>query len=136
MLHDIGVSVDYDDHHHHSRYLILNASLPGFDPRELALIAQMARYHRKGTPDLGELEPLMREGDEGLLRRCSAVLRLAEQLERSRDQSVRSTRMEIEQDLVRLALLADGDVSVARWGAERQRDLFEQAFGRGLELAA
>ena len=136
MLHDIGVSVDYDDHHHHSRYLILNAGLPGFDPRELALIAQMARYHRKGSPDLGELEPLMRKGDEALLRRCSAVLRLAEQLERSRDQSVRSTRMEIDGDLVRLDLLAEGDVSVARWAAERQRDLFEQAFGRGLELAA
>ena len=29
MLHDIGVAVDYDDHHKHSRYLILNAGLPG-----------------------------------------------------------------------------------------------------------
>jgi exopolyphosphatase/guanosine-5'-triphosphate,3'-diphosphate pyrophosphatase len=31
-LHDIGMSVDYDDHHKHSRYLILNAGLPGFTP--------------------------------------------------------------------------------------------------------
>ena len=30
VLHDIGVSVDYDDHHKHSRYLILNGGLPGF----------------------------------------------------------------------------------------------------------
>ena len=29
MLHDIGTAVDYDDHHKHSRYLILNAGLPG-----------------------------------------------------------------------------------------------------------
>ena len=28
MLHDIGIAVDYDDHHKHSRYLILNAGLP------------------------------------------------------------------------------------------------------------
>ena len=48
MLHDIGMAVDYDDHHKHSRYLILNAGLPGFSPRETALIGQMARYHRKG----------------------------------------------------------------------------------------
>ena len=48
MLHDIGTAVDYDDHHKHSRYLILNAGLPGFSPRETALIGQMARYHRKG----------------------------------------------------------------------------------------
>ena len=32
MLHDIGTAVDYDDHHKHSRYLILNAGLPGFTP--------------------------------------------------------------------------------------------------------
>ena len=50
MLHDIGTAVDYDDHHKHSRYLILNAGLPGFSPREVALIGQAARYHRKGNP--------------------------------------------------------------------------------------
>ena len=50
MLHDIGTAVDYDDHHKHSRYLILNAGLPGFSPRETGLIGQMARYHRKGSP--------------------------------------------------------------------------------------
>ena len=32
MLHDIGVAVDYDDHHKHSRYLILSAGLPGLQP--------------------------------------------------------------------------------------------------------
>jgi exopolyphosphatase/guanosine-5'-triphosphate,3'-diphosphate pyrophosphatase len=40
MLHDIGMSIDYDDHHKHSRYLILNGGLPGFAPVETAIIAQ------------------------------------------------------------------------------------------------
>jgi exopolyphosphatase/guanosine-5'-triphosphate,3'-diphosphate pyrophosphatase len=136
MLHDIGMTVDYDDHHKHSRYLILNAGLPGFDPREVALIAQAARYHRKGSPSFGELAPLMREGDDGLLARCSALLRLAEQLERSRDQLVREARVAAENGRVRLELIHDGDISVARWAAERQRDLFERAFGRELEIEA
>src|SRR5919197_2815690 len=85
MLHDIGMSIDYDDHHKHSRYLILNAGLPGYSPRETALIGQMARYHRKGSPTLGQFSALGRKGDDELLTRCAAVLRLAEQLERSRD---------------------------------------------------
>src|ERR1035438_6087512 len=38
MLHDIGMSIDYDDHHKHSRYLILNGGLPGFTPVETAII--------------------------------------------------------------------------------------------------
>ena len=30
MLHDAGVIVDYNDHHKHGFYLVLNAGLPGF----------------------------------------------------------------------------------------------------------
>lgn len=135
MLHDVGTTVDYDDHHKHSRYLILNARLFGFTPREIALIGQMARYHRKGTPSLGEFTPLAEPGDEDLLARCAAVLRVAEQLERSRDQSVKRARMDVVDGRVDLHLEADDDVSVARWATERQRDLFKRAFGRELFLA-
>ena len=130
------MTVDYDDHHKHSRYLILNAGLPGFSPRELALVAQIARYHRKGSPGFGELAPLMRDGDDALLARCAALLRMAEQLERSRDQLVREARVAVDDGRLRLELVHDGDVSVAAWAAERQRELFERAFGRELEIAA
>jgi exopolyphosphatase/guanosine-5'-triphosphate,3'-diphosphate pyrophosphatase len=134
MLHDIGVAVDYDDHHKHSRYLILNAGLPGFSPRETALIGQMARYHRKGQPTLGEFEPLMRRGDDALLTRCAAVLRVAEQLERPRDQTVEGLEVEVEDGLVALRLRHSQDVTIARWAAERQRDVFKKALGRVLEV--
>jgi exopolyphosphatase/guanosine-5'-triphosphate,3'-diphosphate pyrophosphatase len=134
VLHDIGVAVDYDDHHKHSRYLILNASLPGFDPAEVALVAQAARYHRKGTPDLGPMAPLARDGDRERLDRLATLLRLAEDLERSRDQSVRAVHVRAANDTVRLELEAAGEVSVARWAAERELELFRRAFGRKLRL--
>jgi exopolyphosphatase/guanosine-5'-triphosphate,3'-diphosphate pyrophosphatase len=135
MLHDIGTAVDYDDHHKHSRYLILNAGLPGFSVRETALIAQMARYHRKGSPSLGDLEPLCRDGDEELLLRGAALLRLAEQLERARDQAVHEARLQIVDGHAEVHLDADEDVTLARWMAERETDLFERAFGVGLSFA-
>jgi exopolyphosphatase / guanosine-5'-triphosphate,3'-diphosphate pyrophosphatase len=134
MLHDIGTAVDYDDHHKHSRYLILNAGLPGYTTRETALIGQMARYHRKGSPSLGLAEALARDGDEAALVRCAALIRLSEMFERSRDQSVHAARIEVEDGRVEISLEADADVSVARWAAERQSDLFERAFGKELTL--
>jgi len=136
MLHDVGKAVDYDDHHKHSRYLILGAGLPGYAPREVALIAQMARYHRKGSPIAGPLAPLLRDGDEELLVQCSAILRLAEHLERGRDQVVRHARLEPDGKGVRLELESEGDPSVAVWGAERQAELFERAFGKSLEVVS
>jgi exopolyphosphatase/guanosine-5'-triphosphate,3'-diphosphate pyrophosphatase len=135
VLHDIGMSVAYDDHHKHSRYLILNAGLPGFEPREVALVAQAARYHRKGMPDLGELAPLVADGDAERLDRLAALLRLAEDLERGRDQSVHAARVAAEDGAVCLRLEADGEVSVARWAAEREVDLFRRAFDRRLKVA-
>ena len=135
MLHDIGTAVDYDDHHKHSRYLILNAGLPGYSTRETALIGQMARYHRKGSPSLGAYSALAREGDDALLTRGAALLRLAEQLERSRDQAVHDARVSVHDGKVELTLEAEDDVSVARWAAERQAELFRRAFGKALTVA-
>jgi exopolyphosphatase/guanosine-5'-triphosphate,3'-diphosphate pyrophosphatase len=136
ILHDIGMSVDYDDHHKHSRYLILNAGLPGFEPREVALIAQAARYHRKGTPEFGELSPLAKNGDDDRLNRMALMLRLAEDLERSRDQSVRAAHVAADNGTIHLELEADGAAAVERWAVQREVDLVERAFGRQLKVEA
>jgi exopolyphosphatase/guanosine-5'-triphosphate,3'-diphosphate pyrophosphatase len=134
MLHDVGMTISYDDHHKHSRYLIESADLPGFDPRERALIAQISRYHRKGVPKLGEIEPLTRAGDEQLLDRCAVILRLSEHLERGRDQSVSQARLRTNGHGVDLHLEAAGDLTLPRWSVERYGDgeAFERVFGRRL----
>jgi exopolyphosphatase/guanosine-5'-triphosphate,3'-diphosphate pyrophosphatase len=136
LLHDIGMAVDYDDHHHHSRYLVLNGALPGWSPRELVIIAEIVRYHRKGTPAFGDdLAPWTAKGDRAILERGAALLRLAEGLERSRDQLVRDVRVRAsDTGAVCLELEASGDTRVARWAVEREAELFERAFGRPLQI--
>jgi exopolyphosphatase/guanosine-5'-triphosphate,3'-diphosphate pyrophosphatase len=136
MLHDVGMSIDYDDHHKHSRYLILNGALPGFTPVETAIIAQAARYHRKGMPVPGPMASLFGEGDASRLDRCATLLRLAEDLERSRDQLVRSTSIALSDGGVQLRLIADGESAVPRWAARREGELFARAFHRELSVAA
>jgi exopolyphosphatase/guanosine-5'-triphosphate,3'-diphosphate pyrophosphatase len=136
MLHDIGTAVAYDDHHKHSRYLILNAGLPGFTPREAELIALIAQYHRKGKPDASPLGGLARKDDERRLALLSGILRLAEQLERSRDGSVRSVRLHAQNGTVTVEPEAIGDTgAVAIWSARRNADLLESAIDRQLEIA-
>jgi len=136
MLHDVGMSIDYDDHHKHSRYLILNGGLPGFAPVETAIVAQAARYHRKGMPAAGPMAALFGEGDIARLDRCATLLRLAEDLERSRDQLVRATSLELHDGEVELRLIADGESAVPRWAVGRERELFARAFHRDLSVAA
>jgi exopolyphosphatase / guanosine-5'-triphosphate,3'-diphosphate pyrophosphatase len=134
MLHDVGMTISYDDHHKHSRYLIESAELPGFDPRERALIAQITRYHRKGVPKLGDIEALTKDGDEQLLDRGAVILRLAEHLERGRDQSVSEAHLDTNGDGIDLHLKAAGDLTLPRWSVERYGDdeAFERVFDRRL----
>jgi exopolyphosphatase/guanosine-5'-triphosphate,3'-diphosphate pyrophosphatase len=138
LLHDIGTAIDYDDHHKHSRYLILNARLPGFTPRELHLIALIARYHRKGEPDVEELGKLARKDDERRLAVLAGTIRLAEQLERSRDQTVSAVHVTSENadgGAVQIEPDAPADADVAIWSARRNADLLERALDRELEVA-
>ena len=67
-----------------------------------------------------------------MLDRIAAAVRLAEQLERPRDQSVHACDVVLEDGTVELRLHASGDVRIARWAAERQGELFRRAFSREL----
>jgi exopolyphosphatase / guanosine-5'-triphosphate,3'-diphosphate pyrophosphatase len=135
MLHDIGTVIDYDDHHKHSRYLILNGGLPGFTPREVELIALVARYHRKGTPDVDEMGGLARKGDDVRLAVLAGTVRLTEQFERSRDGSVRAVHVHARNGSVTVEPEASGEAStVAIWSARRNAELLESAIDRRLVI--
>lgn len=135
LVHDVGTAVDYDDHHKHSRYLIENAGLPGFTPREVLLIALIAQYHRKGTPDADELGSLAEKGDERRLSTLSGIVRLSEQFERSRDGAVKGVALEARDGTVVVEPDLIHDASVAIWSARGNADLLEKAIGREVEIA-
>jgi exopolyphosphatase / guanosine-5'-triphosphate,3'-diphosphate pyrophosphatase len=136
LLHDIGVAVNYDDHHRHSHYLTLNAGLPGFTPRELILIGLIARYHRKGAPDPSELGDLALPGDEHRLQLLCGVIRLAEQLERSRDRAITNVRVSANGRAVSLEAHThpSRDATVPIWAARRNADLLSEALGREVAI--
>ncbi|HRE47180.1 MAG TPA: Ppx/GppA phosphatase family protein [Aggregatilineales bacterium] len=134
MLHDIGMNIDYNDHHRHSYYLILNSGLPGYSHRELALIALATLYHRKGKPSTGELSGVLETDDDRRLLKITACLRLAEQLDRSRDGAVREVKLRMRNDAAHLDIYANHDVAVSVWAAEQHADVFEAAFGSHLEI--
>ena len=135
MLHDIGVTIDYDDHHRHSQYLILNSGLPGHSPWELEMIAAIARWHRKGEPDAGALGALRRKGDGARLAVLCGIIRMAEQFERSRDGVVADVALEHHNGSVTLRARTNGtDPSVAIWSAQRNSGLLADAIGEPVEV--
>lgn len=136
LLHDLGTIIGYDAHDLHSQTLITNAGLPGYSPREIALIALLTRYHRKGTPTPGIFAGVLRAGDDLLLMRLAAILRLAEYLERGRtsavdDVAISRNKNAQGEEVLRLTLIADVYPAVEIWQTQRNAiDLMQKAFGR------
>ncbi len=120
LLHDVGVHISYDRHHRHSYYLIKNGDLRGFDPQEIEVIALVARYHRQATPKkshegYGDLNGALR----GTVRVLSAIVRLAEGLDRSHAQAVAGIDLFPRGDDYLARLRAGGDVELELWAAHR-----------------
>jgi exopolyphosphatase/guanosine-5'-triphosphate,3'-diphosphate pyrophosphatase len=134
-LQDVGYLINYEDHHKHSYYLILNSRLAGFQPQELELIANIARYHRGADPkkkhdNFSQLSPR----DQLRVRRMASILRLAGGLDRSNSQQVRSLAIVPNGRGLKLEVVADELPEVDIWTAQRRSSSFEKAFGVDLEV--
>jgi exopolyphosphatase/guanosine-5'-triphosphate,3'-diphosphate pyrophosphatase len=136
ILHDVGVVIDYYRHHLHSAYVIVNADLPGFTQREAALIALLVRWHRHGTPGLEPFERMLGEGAFERVQKLSAILRLAEDLERSRAQVVQDVRCHLRSQTLEVEALTRGAASAELWAANRDSELFESVYQRALLVTA
>jgi exopolyphosphatase/guanosine-5'-triphosphate,3'-diphosphate pyrophosphatase len=137
MLHDIGTMLSYTSHEQHSYYLVRNADLLGFDQVEIASIAALARFHRRGFPDKKQPElrgfspPVRRR-----VRRLAILLRLAESLDRSHSELVaqaRFAKVGRRNALLKIRSQA-GDCHLEIWGALRQCAHFERSYRRRLVL--
>jgi exopolyphosphatase/guanosine-5'-triphosphate,3'-diphosphate pyrophosphatase len=120
LLHDVGVHISYDRHHRHSYYLIKNGDLRGFEPREVEVMALVARYHRQATPKkshegYGDLPGTSR----GTVRVLSAIVRLAEGLDRSHAQALAGIDLFPRPDDYLARIRATGDAELEIWAAHR-----------------
>ncbi len=136
ILHDIGKFISYANHHEHSYYLVQNADLLGFDDREIAIMANTVRYHRKKFPgkQAGESEDLD-AGSWKVVRILALLLRLAESLDRSHAGLVKGVRLtERDDHAIVLDFEAGDGCDLEIWALERHRKAFTSLFDRELEI--
>jgi len=135
LLHDIGTFVSYRKHHKHSLYLISQADLPGFTPNEIQMVANVARYHRKGHPsDQHEEFVALSEEDQERVTVLSSLLRLADGFDREHVQNVTHVAVEHDEDTVMLRASGKGDMLLERWAVEKKGGLFEEMFDCRLKV--
>ncbi len=136
ILHDIGYLVNYVGHHKHSYHLIVHADLPGLDPREVHVVANIARYHRGSEPKVRHANfAVLSEEERRKVRTLAGILRIADGLDRTHTQRVRGVRVSVSTSRLACEVEADaacgeGGPQVDLWGAERKAGLIEAVVGR------
>jgi exopolyphosphatase / guanosine-5'-triphosphate,3'-diphosphate pyrophosphatase len=137
LLHDIGHHIAYTNHHKHTYYLVKNGELRGFTPQEVEVIATIARYHRRGRPRRKhpEFGALPRE-DRRKIQILAGHLRLADALDRSHRQIVRSLHVSARRDRLRLRLDVTADPSLEVWAVPRRAELLERVLGVEIKVEA
>ena len=135
ILHDIGYLISHSKHHKHAYHLIMHGDLPGFSTREIELIANVARYHRRAPPNKRHenLAHLTRE-EQRLIARLSGILRIADGLDRTHAQSVTGVHVRVSRGRLQLVLEAADFPTVESADAARKSGLFRKAFDTDVEL--
>ena len=131
LLHDIGWHISREGHHKHSQYLIVHGHLQGFDPEEVQIIANIARYHRKSPPtDDHESFAALGKRAKKVVRVGTALLRIADGLDRSHVQVVSGLRAKIGRHSIDVLVKCRGDAELEVWGARKKMGLFSELFER------
>ena len=140
LLHDAGYHISYERHHKHSYHLILHADLLGMPPSEQVVVANVARYHRGGSPkkkhrNFGALDRTLRSR----IRRLSALLRVADGFDRGHVSAVVDLKTRWTQRAIRITPLPATQRTSMRlemWGANRKSGLLARVAGLPIEIVA
>ena len=139
LLHDVGDFVRYDGHHKHSYYLIQHSDIMGLTPDDRAIVANVARYHRKSPPDPSH--PNFRDLDKDArtkVRGLAAILRIADALDREHLGKVKAVRAEVDAGKRHVVLHVSGDEDreLEEWTVRAKSELLRDVFHLDVQLAS
>jgi exopolyphosphatase/guanosine-5'-triphosphate,3'-diphosphate pyrophosphatase len=131
MLHDIGTFVSLRAHHKHTQYLISASQIFGLSATETNIVANIARYHRRGLPQKSHLSYVeLDQQDRLIVNKLGAILRLANGLDAEHVQDVKDVRLSRRDEAWLLEVEPIGDVSMEIMVATARSDMFVETFGR------
>jgi exopolyphosphatase / guanosine-5'-triphosphate,3'-diphosphate pyrophosphatase len=129
LLHDIGTFVNVHDHHKHTQYMLGAIPLVGLSQLQRAIVANVARYHRKSMPKpQHDAFRLLSAKDRVIVSKLAAILRLADALDNEHASKVGALSVEYKKPKLLLRLQGDGDLLLEKWALAKKAGMFEEVF--------
>ena len=129
ILHDCGNYISYSKHHKHSYYLIKNSDFIGYSSKDVELIANVARYHRKSPPKkTHENFNALSDEEKFIVKALSAILRIADAVDRTHDARVSCVDVRIENRIVYFQFRSKKELLLEINAFDSKKNLFEDVF--------
>jgi exopolyphosphatase/guanosine-5'-triphosphate,3'-diphosphate pyrophosphatase len=140
LLHDIGLFLSFEEHHSHSRYMIKNSELLGFNQREINVMANATYFHRKWSEKKNRNDAdynAMSGDDKKLACELGVFLRMAEGLDRSQQQTVQHAGFKpLKRSSITLSLELSRPSPMEIYTIERAEGQFNKVFGKRYVVSA
>ncbi len=136
LLHDVGMYIDYYNHHKHGFYLALNARLNGLRNRERVMIAYIVGMHRETglKEDRKQYDMLMDDKDWEIVKKLSLFVSIAEKLDRSETASVQGLTCYLTETDVQVMVKTTNTPELEIATAMNFSKDFKKLFGRKLYI--
>jgi len=130
LLHDIGTIVSLANHHKHSHYLLSFSPVVGLSQAQMAVVANVARYHRKSFPKVEhDHYRALAAKERVVVTKLAAILRLADALDNEHAARVTGFAVEYRKPRFVMRLQGEGDLLLEKWALAKKSTLFEETFG-------
>ncbi|HAY83325.1 MAG TPA: exopolyphosphatase, partial [Planctomycetaceae bacterium] len=135
LLHEIGGYISHRSLHKHSMYLIRHSELFGLGQRQLLLVALIARYHRRASPQQQhDAYSNLPRSDRVAVAKLAAIVRIAIAMDDSRSQWIKQVDCKLVKDRLVLNIHNTEDISIEQIAVRQSASLFEEIYGKRVEL--
>ncbi len=133
LLHDVGEEISFPNHNVLSQAIIENAELPGFTCDETHAMGLIVRFHHKKFPGPKDSRLMdLNRRDSAAIRTCAMLLKIADVMDRHRNDSMIDIGLTRQGDDIILELTSKDDPSMEIWSLEKIAPDFRKLFGVGL----
>lgn len=135
LLHDIGHYINMIGHHKHTLYLLMASPIIGLSKEQTAIVANVARYHRKSFPKpQHETYSLLSSKERVVVSKLAAILRLADAMDNEHASKVETFFVEYKKPKFVLKLMGEGDLLLEKWALMKKAEMFEDVYSVKLSI--
>jgi exopolyphosphatase/guanosine-5'-triphosphate,3'-diphosphate pyrophosphatase len=136
LLHDVGMYIEYYNHHKHGFYLTMNSRLCGLSNTEIVSCAYLVGMHRneKLKVELDQYAGVVDKREFKRLNDLALLLGISEKLDRSESGTIEDIEIEIEGSEVVIKLFSKDKPALEMAAASEYISKFKASFGVELSL--